>query len=1421
MVSSRKKYHIEDTFTLSGAKNLLIPGGVGIRSKPLRFEDGGSLENSYFFNLFSQFSITKPLGSSNKKLLKNEKAALVALKKILQRGDNSFLSPEVECALLKKYGFEYTTNSEKGDVSPILSSEPIIIDGVFDLTQESKFKPRAIISVNDTRIFDSKPEREFYSYCEKNFPTSIKWLQPQPKREYFVNESYKEEISKEFERGVDFLYSPPWQKPVIIEILGPHHFLGNENKDLAEESTKFQKYKDRFNSELVDVYGIPVSQIENKNGPDFELVTELLKTPKQIENKTVSNFLKTLWSIGALQNLMPELIETEKLYNKKSWKIKINSFDSLTGFNFFLNMVYSVLKIWDCDTLLPKDIVFFREESDKVRLFSRDENGRYKKINTQQNTAFSTKEDVSIFVEYENTYLEKYNSNKAYYARKSNFPFKLQNTIGKLKKPKLTIDDTHKKYLEELLKYIFGKKQFREVQFSAIKNVLEGLSSLVLLPTGFGKSMIYQLASFILPGVTIIISPTVALIKNQQENLEANSITRAVGLSGEDSPLSRDLKYSDISKGDTFIILCSPERLLSPDFTDAMKQAVSNIGISLNTIDEAHCISEWGQEFRTAYLGIGDRLASLSNNKVPLLAVTGTASLKVRQDIVFNCNLKENNVLQAQDYRRPELEFQVLNNDKPNDKTNKLKYFFDNSLVGFLSDNLLKIFENKINETDNNLILIFVPYKNDLIFLRRELNAFFKNKNIDVDIGMMWGTRPIRKKQFEKAGVGEDQKAYKKISVDDFKAGRKKVMIATKAFGMGIDIPNIRSVVHYGIPSSLMSWYQEAGRGGRDQEKSLCYTIYTEEHGIIPEELFTDYDSSVVEDVGQKIGKSDIWTHLSFYYNSFPGIYEELLYLIDFLRKLNEEHKYNPYVQNQNATLPFFGEVSEWKISGDKGYMSEDDEIQAENDVLEAETYNSFIDKTIYRLMICGILKTWHKDYSKKQYILELNDIKNIVKFEDLEKWLSQRLHTTTKGFIDNLKEISKDIEKKNYQDVIDEFIDKVVKPDEFNTDEIIDESTFNIKDLNKLGEILIKPPNSPTEKRIANLEKQISYKDLDKEQKIRLDEVLQAEWFSKELEKKVMSELSNKYNILTKNKREKLPTPEQLDSIEKIKMSSPSDAFKKKFRSFKAKNMHDVDWFYLEKLLYEEGEDSSYNTKIKMQKKYKSFEKKASGMDAFIICIFSYLVKATYDSIGYQKRVNHLNVYKFAKDNSTNEEIQEAFDNFFGDVDTVFASKLKDELMNPLNAENVTLKNWIDTLKNVPDISNIFSDIEKGRDTADQFSLWWVGYLYVLIQTENKDADIRTHLNLYKSTHADSLHQLIHFLKEYKRELNSAAISLILDWIESSYDNEKSIEDLEQYQKLKDSHINEILQNDNFDEHSLAFLNNNLLTALKEKIYN
>ena len=131
----------------------------------------------------------------------------------------------------------------------------------------------------------------------------------------------------------------------------------------------------------------------------------------------------------------------------------------------------------------------------------------------------ATKKDLSLCIDYEKSYLEKYPSINAFFVRKSTLPFSLTNKIGMVRKPKIELDDTHKIHLEELLKYIFGKTKFRDVQFEAIKRVLEDKNSLVLLPTGFGKSMIYQLSSFILPGVSIIISPTVALIKTNKRIL--------------------------------------------------------------------------------------------------------------------------------------------------------------------------------------------------------------------------------------------------------------------------------------------------------------------------------------------------------------------------------------------------------------------------------------------------------------------------------------------------------------------------------------------------------------------------------------------------------------------------------------------------------------------------------------------------------------------------------------------------------------------------------------------------------------------------------------------------------------------------------------------------------------------------------------
>tara|TARA_Y100001958_G_scaffold50641_1_gene33916 strand:+ start:1153 stop:5520 length:4368 start_codon:yes stop_codon:yes gene_type:complete len=1422
----RENYNIEKFFKQDNLDTSFVPGGVGIRSEIFRNKEKNFFSNSSFRNLFTHFCISKPSQSKSTELSKNEKAALVSIRKILQRGDMSFLSPEIESELLKKYGHLYTNEQNKGDVCPILEKEPIDIKTqLIDWTGELKTSPDTILSYENNN-FDSGVEKKFFEYCKKNFPHSIKWLHSQPKKEYFVEKSYKEEINANHERGSDFLYAPPWQKPVIIEILGPHWFPDGDTSLPTLASVKFNELKSRFNDELVDVYGVPVSQVDIEDGEDFNVVKELLTPPKESPDKKITEFLNTLWSIGAFQQLMPELLEYEKLHRKKVWNIEINTFSGLVGFEYFLNFLHAISQIWSCEKLVPERVNFYSEGNGKPKSYKINEKGKYKKV-TLENEA--TKKDLSLYIDHEKSYLEKYPSINAFFVRKSTLPFSLTNKIGRVRKPKIEIDDSHKIYLEEVLKYIFGKTKFRDVQFEAIRRVLEDKNSLVLLPTGFGKSMIYQLSSFILPGVSIIISPTVALIKNQQKNLELNSITRGVGITGDYDHAKKALLYNDISNGDIFMILCSPERLLIPEFNDSMKQAVENFGLSLNTIDEAHCISEWGQEFRTSYLGIGKRLEELSDRKTPLLALTGTASLKVRLDIVFNCNLQETDILQTENFKRNELNFGVVHNQQPTERGNLLKDVFEENITEFFDKKLLDFFKTQERETDNNLILIFAPYKKDLLNLRKVLEKWFKDKELDnPGIEIMYGSKPIRKSLFKELRAGDDQSAYKTKTTEEFRSGKVKILIATKAFGMGIDIPNIRAVIHYGIPSSLMSWYQEAGRAGRDQENSMCHTIFTEEPNIDANELFFKHNPDVLDEKKEVIKNSDINVHLRFYYQGFPGIYEEVLYLVDFLRKFNEQYNYEPWKVGRNATLPFFANIEE--IDPDEK-LDEEAEIQAEEAEWEAETTNTFIDKTIYRLMICGVFKTWHKDYSQKQYIFDLNTLKDIIKFEELESWLNQRLHTTTRGFIQKVKVIAQNINEKKYQEVINEFVHAF---SDSNSEDTSGEKFFDFENLRSLDKVIIKPPNAASIKKIENLKKVIKLKPgFTEEQRESLEKIFEKEWFSNELCGEIKDYIEGKgrhnnrgFTRFTKSNKTQKTTEKQKEAVENIINTTKSSGFKKRYGNKKIKTQLDMDWFMLEKIIYEQGVDGSYNTKMKIQKEIKKYEKKASGFDALIICVFTFLLKATYDSIGYQKRDNHLQVYRFAKDNKSNEEIQTAFNNFFGDSDPVFAEELRDRLIKrDISAsEEATVEDWINALQKVTNLEKVGGDLVNVKGSVgEQFGLWYIGYLYVLIMLEKDQDYVIRHLEDYAEYHKDVLFQLTEFLVKYGYELgNISYVSLLLSWMESvreklDFNDLLGKNNLLNYQAFKGEHIKNILDSDNRDNDSLTLLNHSLLSEIKE----
>jgi len=1422
---NRQIYELEKQLKSTNQNTHFVPGGVSLRSAPVSIHGKNIFSETSFSALFSQFAITTPKSLNLIKPNLHEKSTITSLKKILQRGDPSFLSPKIEAELLKYFNFDIEIEESKGDIAPKIISEKLTFDNErIDITGEVSLDSTPKIRYEEINIFDSKPEENFYKLCAEKFPGSLKWLHPQPLRKHFLLSDFIQQEENENRRGADFLYAPPWQKSIIIEVLGPHWFTKGENQNSSSSSKKFLEYKSRFDTDFVDVYGIPVSQIDAGSGDDLEKVLNLVTAPDEIENKTISNLVNTIWSIGALHNLFNEILFLEVLYGKKQWKIKINKFDSLLGFNHYLNLVKSISKIWNCENLLPNKILFISEsKNNMIYSYELEANQKYllKKIKSES----LLKEDIEIKIEPEKTYLETYENSSKFYVRKSSFPFKLQTTISKTKKPKINLNSDNQKDFEEVLNHVFAKSKFRNVQFTALKRVFEEKDSLVLLPTGFGKSMIYQLASLLLPGITLVISPTVALIKNQQKNMELNSISRAVGISGEDTSVIRNLKYDSISQGNTFLILCSPERLLSLKFTEKLKTAVAHIGLSLNAIDEAHCISEWGQEFRTSYLGIGNRLNELTETKTPLLALTGTASLKVRQDITFNCQLSESDVLQADNFKRDELNFNVVFNTNHKEKQNLVNDYFDTQLEKFFGSNLDEFFStNKVVEK-NNLIVIFVPYKKDTIQYRNKLNRFFKQKEIDVSIGIMWGTKPFLntdwinfigqfKDENGKSTARQTQREYKELITENFRTGKTKIIIATKAFGMGIDIPNIRSVLHIGVPSSLMSWYQEAGRAGRDQENSLCTTIFTEEENVNPEELFNNHNAEIVHDIQKKLRTSDIWTHLQFYYNSFPGIYEEVLYLIDFLRKLKNEFNWDATKPNRTTTVDFFGELIDIEKETEKN-ISEEKEKSIEEAERESESINNFIDKTVYRLLICGFLKNWHKDYEAQKYELEFNSINEILKFTELESWLKQRLHTTTRGFIDTVRLIGNRIFENNltYSQVIDQFVTQLGSK---SVKEIYTEENFDINDLRNLEEVIILAPSSPTSNQIEDVKKIIKHKHFQDYQLKSMEEFFKSDLLTSDVCKSIKNFLQKRdYPVFTREKLTKSPTTDQIAAIKKIIKFTQLREFKSEFKSFIPKNMNEVDWFFLRKLIHEQAINSEYRQKVEIQQSIESFQKKANGFDAFVICIFTYLVIATYDSIGYQKRASHLDVYRYAKNFNSNEEIQNFFNSFFGDSDDVFAAKLRNDLINPLQKDKITMKDWMEALQNTPNINSVIFDIEKGRDTADQFSLWWIGYLYVLEKSEESIGRIHSHLDEYKSLHNDALENVFEFLKNFtNKEEDLSFIASVLNWYESNLENNQLR--TSEYTEFYEEVLNKILEKKLFDDATLLFINNSVIDKLK-----
>jgi ATP-dependent DNA helicase RecQ len=493
-----------------------------------------------------------------------------------------------------------------------------------------------------------------------------------------------------------------------------------------------------------------------------------------------------------------------------------------------------------------------------------------------------------------------------------------------------TIPQPSRECVRWFLDHLFRKQGFLEGQWETIERALQGKDSIVLLPTGGGKSIAFQLAALLLPGRCIVIDPILSLIDDQIDNLGSAGISRCIGITSQSgSAEQREKILSQFAYGHYLFCYVAPERFQTVPFREALRQFTPALPVNLIAIDEAHCVSEWGHDFRTAYLNIGRNTreyCSFYEHTPPLVALTGTASRSVLKDVQRELGIPDfEAIITPRTFDRPELRFHI-ERCPSSDKAQRLKGTLARTPTEFGLDRTT-FFRSRGDGTTAGLV--FCPHVNGPYGISQTADEL--EQSLQIAVHSYSGTPP-------KSRSPQRWNDEKRRAAEGFKRNRDPLLVCTKAFGMGIDKPNVRYTVHLGLPDSIEAFYQEAGRAGRDKEPAHCSIILSIDDPDRAHRLLSP-NAAIDEIVAATVerGGDDVTRALFFHVQSFRGAPLDLQDIAGMVDRLGDLSK--------------CGEIT----------VSFDDRHPERQ------------EKALHRLVVIGVVDDYTLDYSRREFTVRVS----------------------------------------------------------------------------------------------------------------------------------------------------------------------------------------------------------------------------------------------------------------------------------------------------------------------------------------------------------------------------------------------------------------------------------------------------------------